>query len=711
MSAGRWSGFWRLVTRFEPGKFAPWIAMRSTIGLVLPLAGAAAAGAPAAGLIMATGALNVAFSDNDDPYAKRARRMLAASVLVALAVWLGAVCANVPRLAVVLVTLWALIAGMLVAVHATAADLSLITLVTFVVFSAEGRPPGNPSAAGILALAGALLQTALALALWSVRRYEPERRALADLYLELSRMAASPGPATQAPAGTVESSHAYETLALLGSDHSIESERYRSLLNQAERANLGLVALVRLRTRLQRESGGSAGKAILDRYLETASHALASIGDSLKTSSATAVAAEPVRELSSLAERLREAAPDDEPAATALLRDARVQADALAGQLRWAADLAINAAREGMADFDKREAGRPHGLRLADVADTLRANLNLRSAAFRHALRLAVCVGAADAVARAAGLSRPYWLTMTAVIVLKPDFTATFTRGVLRVAGTFIGLALATAIFDLIPAVAWLEIALVAISAFIMRCFGPANYGVLVTALTALVVLLFALSGVSPQQVILSRGLNTIIGGAMALVAYALWPTWERTQAPEAMARMLDAYRQYFRAVREAYLSPFESYETQLQRARAASRLARSNLEASVDRVIAEPGTSPEEAGALTAMLASSHRLIHAFIALEAGLAESRPVAARAPFRTFADQVELTLYFLAAALRGSRMTRADLPDLRETHHALIHSPASGAERYALVNTETDRATNSLNTLSEQILAWAGRRSA
>ena len=61
--------------------------------------------------------------------------------------------------------------------------------------------------------------------------------------------------------------------------------------------------------------------------------------------------------------------------------------------------------------------------------------------------------------------------------------------------------------------------------------------------------------------------------------------------------------------------------------------------------------------------------------------------------------MELTLYYLAAALRGSPLAQSELPDLREDHHTLIYSGNSPAERYTLVNIETDRVTNSLNTLS------------
>jgi uncharacterized membrane protein YccC len=240
-----------------------------------------------------------------------------------------------------------------------------------------------------------------------------------------------------------------------------------------------------------------------------------------------------------------------------------------------------------------------------------------------------------------------------------------------------------------------------------MRCFGGANYGILVAAVTALVVLLIAITGVLPKEVMAARALNTAAGGTIALVAYWLWPTWERTQVGEAIAQVLDAYRDYFRAIKESYIRGDAQLPAEIDRARASARLARSNLEASIDRLSAEPGTSAESLMLLGGILASSHRLVHGMMALEAGLLSSQPAPARGPFRRFADDVELTLYYLAAALRGSPIHADALPDLREDHNALAHSGDGLNDRYALVNVETDRITNSLNTLSGELLRWMG----
>lgn len=688
-----WKAFGETVTRFDRAKIAPWMALRNAFGMALPLAVGAAMGDTGGGLIVCTGALNVAFSDGSDAYAHRARRMLAASLCCTLAVTAGALTGHLHFVAIVEAAMCAFAAGMMVALSTTAADIGTVTLIVLLVFSAQEMSPKRALIAGLLALGGGLLQTALALAFWPVERHGPERKALAALYSELARAAAADARSTEAPVASAQMSAAQTTLTALSGDRSLEAERYLALLSQAERIRLSLLALARLRKRI-----GADGQEV-NRALTLASQLLAAIGASLESATPAAAPTGCAAELRELGEQLRTR--DSVP----MWRDARWQIEALAGQLRSALDLAAHITPAGAVEFERREAEQPWRLRLASVVAVLRANLHFRSAAFRHAVRLAVCVVLGAVAGHGLDWRRSYWLPMTVAIVLKPDFTATFSRGVLRMAGTLAGLLLATGLFHFLAPGLAAQVALIAVFAFFMRCYGPANYGVSVTALTALVVLMFAVIGSSPAAVMMARGLNTAAGGAIALAAYWLWPTWERTQIPETLANMLDGYRAYFRAVRDAYLEPEKSFAAQLDRARMAARLGRSNLEAAATRLRSEPGVAASRLTALDAILANAHRFIHAAMALEAGLVSSRPVPARDAFRVLTSHVDLTLYYLAAALRGSKTAAADLPDLREDHHALTHSGDPGVERYALVNVETDRITNSLNTLTGEILAW------
>src|SRR6202012_5778550 len=100
------------------------------------------------------------------------------------------------------------------------------------------------------------------------------------------------------------------------------------------------------------------------------------------------------------------------------------------------------------------------------------------------------------------------------------------------------GLVVATGIVHFYRPAATAQVALVAFFEFLLRAYGPANYGIFVTALTAMVVFLIAMSGTDPGPVMMARGLNTLAGGAIALIAYAAWPTWEGKIAPEMIAEM-----------------------------------------------------------------------------------------------------------------------------------------------------------------------------
>src|SRR6266852_990737 len=127
-----WTAFWQNVVRFQRDKVFLWHALRNTLGVTVPLAAGAACGAVGSGLIVSLGALNVSFSDSQEPYIQRAGRMLAASVLVGLAVFAGALSGRNYVIAVAAAAAWAFAAGILVALSTAAADLGVVSLVRLV---------------------------------------------------------------------------------------------------------------------------------------------------------------------------------------------------------------------------------------------------------------------------------------------------------------------------------------------------------------------------------------------------------------------------------------------------------------------------------------------------------------------------------------------------------------------------------------------------
>lgn len=650
----------------------------------------------------ATGALNVAAADGVDSYRNRALRMLASSAIGAAAVTIGALSAGNEAAAIGLGVLWAFTAGLVVCLGTATADIGMISLVVFVIYNAQSMTPRDAAWAGLIALAGGLFQTGLSIALWPVRGRQPERRVIGDFYRELARAATATPDPYGAPLASQQSTQAQEALSSLRGDHSLKAERLFMLVGEGERIRLALFALSRSLVRVRREAGGEREASAIQDFLELAARLLASVGTCLEGEPPSGQVSAWLRQLEDAVQALRQSEDGtDHPSLQALLSEARIQMDALAGQLRAAVELATSATPAGELAFAAREARTPWHLQFSGWLATLHANLSMDSSACRHAIRLALCIAIGDLITRSFSLPRSYWLNMTVALVLKPDFGNTFSRGVLRLAGTYAGL-MAPLLFRLASPTVPVRVLWIGILTLGMRSLGRANYGILVTILSALVVVLFSLIGVAPRDVIASRALNTSIGGLLTLAIYLVWPTRERTQVPPAWASMLDAYRLYFQAVARAYLEGRSLNSGELDRVRTDARRARSNLETSIDRFSAEPFADADQVRVLNSVLASSHRFIHAAMALEAALPSSPPQAAGEAFQNFSHDVEKILYFLAARLRGSAVERENLPDLREDHNRLIRSGDN------LLNIETDRITNTLNTHAELLFQWVGR---
>ena len=247
------------------------------------------------------------------------------------------------------------------------------------------------------------------------------------------------------------------------------------------------------------------------------------------------------------------------------------------------------AARRTSAGF-RRYRGPTAFLTCATLFLLIRANLNFDSSAFRHALRLAVTVGFATALYRIAGLERGYWIALTALIVLRPEFQDTIGRGLARVGGTLAGAALATAIVWLFAPGHGAQVAL--LLAFIYGCYAlfRINYAIFAACLTGYVVFLLMLGGVGELTAATTRAAYTMAGGTLALLAYAAWPTWAGRSAKAALAAMLDAHRAYVRDLLDSVRRSGALRPTHAQPAcDRRRRLARSNAEAVIERMLDEP--------------------------------------------------------------------------------------------------------------------------
>lgn len=664
----------------------PWrVLLRNTTAVIVPLALGIATGQVAIGLGIAVGAIVTMYSDQPGPYRQRLARLLAVSTAGALAAFVGLVVGG--RLALLLPA--TLIVGFLGALLVVFGDASArVGMAAMILLAITAAHPASSVAAALqssaLLACGGLLLTAFSIVAWPLQRYGPEREALAAVYHGLAALARQrhfdAGAAPELSAGMSALQH-----TLLGPHRARGAvmESFVVLLELAERIRLELTALA---------SGDSAEST--DRLVrQEAAALLDEIGNSI-----AAAAAGGDRDIARSAQALRAAerglAPSGDGPEAAHARHIH----ALCGQLAAAARNAERASTGGALRAEQEDLQLPSVVRPQSPFATLLASLTPRSSAFRHAVRTAFCLVAAAWVGRLLALSHGYWIPMTVAIVLRADYGATFSYGLLRIAGTVMGLLLTTALLHFLPADPWVRLAVLAMLCAAFRYFGPVHYGIAVTALTGMVVLLLALAGEPAETTMANRLIATTIGSAMALAAFGLWPTREREQIQPALKRLMVAYASYVASLGAAATAP------QRREARNVVRVARANAEAALARLQGEPDTPSTLLGRVQSLLANSNRLARTTMTLEAVLSAPDRMPQRRRLQRLIDESSAALGQIADAV-GSEDRAAGLSlRLRGSQRDLARESdaagdgAIGAELAAL----SDRLVDNIDTLAHVV---------
>ena len=660
-------------------------ALRCTVGVAVPLLAGVLGGQRTAGVFGAVGAVSVGFGSFQGVYRSRATIMLTAAAGMALSVFVGSLAGGSTLAAIVAAGAWGFGSGLLVSLGPGASYVGLQSAVAVLVASGFPSDTGTALARLAAVLAGGAIQTLLVVVLWPLRRFPAERRALAIVYRSLASYAFRIPQGSLAPPDP----HSIEEAQPAFRDPQPFAKVWqalalRTLLDEAERIRASLAALAL--------HGPPSADASLDTearsfaiFADAVGHLLREIGNAL----------DDARDPSAPEywQSLESSAPD--------LRSRRRLIDGLLGQLRTAWRVAGAMTAPPAAGSEPSGPVRP--LRrlppIGDALNTLRANLTLGSTAFRHAIRVAATLAIATEVYHWAALPRGYWVPLTALLVLKPEFHGTFATSLARVAGTLVGAAGATLITVALSPGPFTLIVLVLGFVWCGYAFSRTNYTIFVICMTGYVVFLLALAGIPEPAAATYRSLDTVLGGVLALVVYGAWPTWEGAHVRQALADLLEAHRRYVTALFGGLIDPAARDRSRLSAARGAARLARSNAEASVQRMLGEPASRRAISGDVAlGVLAATRRHALAALALQARL-EQGPREPPPDLDRLARQIETTLGALAEALREDTVPEG-LPPLRATQEQVR------ARTRSTLMDETDVMVDSLNTIAEML----GRRS-
>lgn len=223
------------------------------------------------------------------------------------------------------------------------------------------------------------------------------------------------------------------------------------------------------------------------------------------------------------------------------------------------------------------------------ASKAIRTDLNPRSPVTRHALRVTTVTVTGYAAGTLLPLGHGYWAPMAAVMVMRPDFSQTYARAVARFGGTLVGVTLATALVQLAHPGTYLSGALAAASAGLMYLLMRTGQFAAQACVAAYVVFLLGMGGEQWTQTVPERVVLTLIGGILAMAAYAVYPAWETPRLRTRLADWLAANGRYAAAVVAHYADPAGKNCPDVRTALLAARTARASWQEALERAEHEP--------------------------------------------------------------------------------------------------------------------------
>ena len=289
----------------------------------------------------------------------------------------------------------------------------------------------------------------------------------------------------------------------------------------------------------------------------------------------------------------------------------------------------------------------------------MRSELRRGSPITRHATRVSAVAATGYILGTWLPLGHGYWAPLTSVMVMRPDFSQTYSRAVARLAGTVIGVAVATGVVQAATPGTLQSGTLAVASAALMYLLMRTGQFATQACIAAYVVFLLGMGGEEWTQTVPERVLLTLMGGLLAMLAYAVYPAWETPRLRTRLADWLAAQGPYVAAVFGSYADPSVSNAPDVREALLTARTARAAWHAAVARATAEPvrhrGLSRTAADDAEDALAQLGRVA---MLLEAHLPE-RGATPVPPAARFADALRESTHKGAKAIRERRVPTWD----------------------------------------------------
>jgi len=292
-------------------------------------------------------------------------------------------------------------------------------------------------------------------------------------------------------------------------------------------------------------------------------------------------------------------------------------------------------------------------------AKVLKDNISLSSSHFRHALRItiALLIGYSFSMFDFLGIGHTYWILITVVAILKPAYSITKKRNLLRLYGTIAGASIAYGILHFIH-INHILFTILLLSMIMCFSFLKGRYFWAVLFMTIYVFLSFNfLSPGNVDIIFRDRIVDTIIAGLIAsLVSYVVLPVWEHTQNLDLMKKSAECNLIYFQCVISKFLDEsFDIEDYKVKRKNAIIALA--NLSDNFQRMISEPKNQQKKLEVVHQFVATSH-LITAYTASLSQYVKDDEKYAEIDAEGWSKKIEAEMLQISYLLNGTQISES-----------------------------------------------------
>ncbi|CAM5335407.1 FUSC family protein [Streptomyces californicus] len=522
----------------ERQRLEPLIAFRGAAGLALVIGTSLVLFGPEIAASSAFGAFQAAIATFQRSWRPRPVLALVSGVSLAVSTFVGYVSGAHVVLFLCLLGVWTFLAGLAWAAGPTggiiAASNVAIMLVTITLPTSVADAAAH---AGMIAIGG-VVQAAL-IVLFPVRRWGAQRDALADALAAEADYARRLRHDPVAPFDPLPLMTARSAAAVTPRQARRRPAELHGARGVAERLRPVLASLA---DPAMGVPGDGLERLWVNELLGAAGSVLDAAARAVRTGEPVHLSATDLGVLKT---------PDND---VILVGPARRAADRLAALLDDVLEIAEGTGTDSgiPTDLAPDTRQRPTLLKLVPVVlASMRRELHHGSPVLRHAIRVAVVAVSGYFVGEAVPLGHGYWAPMTAVMVMRPEFSQTYSRAAGRFGGTLIGVGLATAIVQTAHPGARLSALLAVVCAGLMYLLMRTGYAVGQVCVSAYVVFLLGMAGDDWSQTVTERIVLTLAGGLLAMVSYAVYPAWETPRLRNRLAEWLVADGRYAAAVVE----------------------------------------------------------------------------------------------------------------------------------------------------------------